>query len=286
MALTNTITHAKFVRMRMQLGIPSAWLLGHLEMYWQYCHAHGHVMKSNLVEFAAGWAEAFPDRTNEFMNAAIDCGWIDWENGDTVSAHDYMANAPRFVKNREQTRERMANIRKQKQTPQTKANITTQEPEMFDNVCNGLHPFDNVTHGLTIDIDVDVDIDKEPKEELMYVSAPSKPARKRSAKPDATIAPKYSEAFETAWKAYPHRGSRSSKAESYERWRSMRLEAVDGLPSKIVGWIEYLKAQPDWTKNSGEFVPGFQVWLSKRVWTNGDPPAAAHKELACEWEVE
>jgi hypothetical protein len=119
-----------------------------------------------------------------------------------------------------------------------------------------------------------------------HAEPPSKPIRKRAAKPDVTSTPKYSEAFEAAWKAYPHRGSRSSKAESYERWRSMRLEAVDGIPAKITGWIEYLKSQPDWTKNSGEFVPGFQVWLSKRVWTNGEPPAVAHKELACEWETE
>ena len=54
MAITSTTTLPKFRALCRSLVMPQAWVLGHLEMFWQCCHTHGHVMRSEDFEEAAG----------------------------------------------------------------------------------------------------------------------------------------------------------------------------------------------------------------------------------------
>ena len=269
MAITSTTTLPKFRALCRSLGMPQAWVLGHLEMFWQCCHTHGHVMRAEDFEEAAGWTEALPDRAGEFIQACIKHRWLDVD-GDMVAAHDYLDNAPRFVKNREQTRERMARLRAQ----QTSANNVKQVQTSANNV----KPFADVCKSLqclTIEGEGEGDIE----EEILNTHVTNQPAKPRRVAAKAATTHKYSEAFEVAWKAYPHHGGRSSKHESFERWHKMRLEAVAGLPELILRWIAWQAKQHDWVKQGGQFIPGMQVWLSKRPWVAGEPPAEEQREF-------
>ncbi len=70
-------------------------------------------------------------------------------------------------------------------------------------------------------------------------------------------------AFEAFWAVYPHFPQRSSKAESFKRWQSMRL---DPLAGDVMRALQSCLAIPAWTKDSRAFVSAAEVWLRKKLW--------------------
>lgn len=274
MAITSTTTLPKFRAICRTLAMPQAWVLGHLEMFWQCCHTHGHIMRAEYFEEAAGWTEACSDRTGELLQACIKHRWLDVD-GDMVAAHDYLDNAPRFVKDRERNRERIKAWRERKKDEKCNAGVT--DCNVTVTRCNA--DVTHVTKCNELEIEGDVDGEGDGEVDILNTHVVNQLAKPRRVAAKAATSHKYSEAFEAAWKAYPHHGGRSSKHESFERWHKMRLEAVAGLPELILRWIAWQAKQHDWTKQGGQFIPGMQVWLSKCPWVAGEPPAETEREF-------
>lgn len=80
--------------------------------------------------------------------------------------------------------------------------------------------------------------------------------------------PNYPEGFSAAWAAFPHRSGRSKKAESLKLWKKLKLEPV---ANTVLAWIAYATQTDDWTKDSGRYVPGFQVWIKGHDFTEPVP---------------
>jgi len=78
----------------------------------------------------------------------------------------------------------------------------------------------------------------------------------------------YPDGFTKAWAAFPHFGQRSKKRKAFEIWQRSGLEAQ---ADAVVAWIEAGKGADDWVREEGKFVPGMQVWLHGRDFS--DPPA-------------
>lgn len=104
MAYTHTVTSPKFQRLRAALNISTPLLLGHLELLWQYNHAHtksllGIPMTPDEVELAAEWEPSRWRPRGEFFRTLLEHGWLD-ERPDGYTIHDYAQHAPQFVKKR------------------------------------------------------------------------------------------------------------------------------------------------------------------------------------------
>lgn len=69
--------------------------------------------------------------------------------------------------------------------------------------------------------------------------------------------------FDDFWQTYPHYGTRSSQAKCLKLWKSMGLATVR---DRVLQAVRASAASHDFTKSGGEFVPGAQVWLGKRLW--------------------
>lgn len=309
MARMNTTTLPKFRRLASELKLPDPYVLGHLEMLWQYAHqTRQSILYARDIELIVHWQ----GEEGAFLDAAIKHEWLDSSVVGMVEIHDYENNAPEFVK----TAIRMKEYRKRKQEnkeSEKKRRVT----ERYVTERNSDITIHNSSELLRIEREREREREEEieviPKLESLGVDIksysktqvpvlpPSKPARAQKSLIDddqiesqssvcsrrsSPSTPAFSTGFLAVWKAYPHYGGRSSKAKSWDKWRMMRLDAVAGLPELILSWVEHLKLSADWQKQDGQFVPAMQVWLANRIWTNGEPPVTEKKELACEWETE
>lgn len=70
-------------------------------------------------------------------------------------------------------------------------------------------------------------------------------------------------AFDAFWLAYPHYPQRSSKAKSWARWGSMKLEPI---AQEVMRSLAACLAVPAWVKDGHAFVCASEVWLNKRLW--------------------
>lgn len=81
----------------------------------------------------------------------------------------------------------------------------------------------------------------------------------------------YTPGFLVAWSAYtaqPHKVGRSAKIAAFVEWDKLALEP---LAEKVLAWIVVMRASDDWTKDGGQFVPGMQVWLKGRDFSEPPP---------------
>lgn len=107
MAYTDTVTHLKFLRLQERLGLPVPHVLGHLEMVWQYTHAHsqtrlGVMFLPGEVERVALWGGV--GEPGALEKAMLETGWLD-PHGEHVAVHNWFRHAPDFAKKRLRRRE-------------------------------------------------------------------------------------------------------------------------------------------------------------------------------------
>ena len=79
----------------------------------------------------------------------------------------------------------------------------------------------------------------------------------------------YSEEFDRFWGAYPRR-RRGTKSEAFKSYlRAQKRSGDERLPSidELMPILEKHKAQHDWTKKNGEYVPAPTTWLNNSRWT-------------------
>jgi hypothetical protein len=69
--------------------------------------------------------------------------------------------------------------------------------------------------------------------------------------------------FEAFWAAYPAGKRKVNKAGCLTIWRRYRL---DDLLNDIIRALDAAKADEDWVKQAGAFVPMPSVWLGQRRW--------------------
>ena len=81
----------------------------------------------------------------------------------------------------------------------------------------------------------------------------------------------YSEAFQIAWKAYPHHKDRRCKVAAFKEWKRLRLE---GDLRNVLAWIEF-----DGKLDGGQYTPSMERWL-KRIDFNEPPPSVGRAKVA------
>jgi hypothetical protein len=75
--------------------------------------------------------------------------------------------------------------------------------------------------------------------QLPSIPEPEKPKQSRKNAP-----PKYTEAFETFWKAYPDKRN-NSKPNAFEQWRKLSDEDQDRARSALPHYAAFLRSKPD-----------------------------------------
>ena len=84
----------------------------------------------------------------------------------------------------------------------------------------------------------------------------------------------YSAGFERFWATYPS-GKRSKKAEAWKVWQRDQMEE---FADAIVKDVEKRRAMHwGWVKEEGKFIPGAQVYLNGRRWTDDIEPIPAQR---------
>ena len=124
MAMTNTIQHPKFKRLKRRLGIGTAHTLGLLECLWQYTHSTGNpVYCRDDIEAVAEWE----GELGILLSALVVEGWVDQNDDGTFSVHDYWENCPGFVRERlKKQRQRMGHTG---DSPGTRGGHTGDSPD-------------------------------------------------------------------------------------------------------------------------------------------------------------
>lgn len=69
----------------------------------------------------------------------------------------------------------------------------------------------------------------------------------------------YSEAFESAWSAYPRK---TAKGDAWKAWE--KLKPNDQLLAIIITKISAYKTTDQWKKDRGQFIPHFSTFLNQR----------------------
>lgn len=69
--------------------------------------------------------------------------------------------------------------------------------------------------------------------------------------------------FARFWAAWPASTRKAARLQCRKRWERAGLEEMAG---RIVEAVESFKVSPDWTKDSGEFIPAPLLWLNQARW--------------------
>ena len=68
----------------------------------------------------------------------------------------------------------------------------------------------------------------------------------------------YSPAFTSFWQAYPNK---TGKGDAWKAWQKANPD-----PDTCLKALEWQKLQPQWTKDSGRFIPHPSTWLNQKRW--------------------
>lgn len=98
MARPGLTKNIKFKLLVARLGLPRPYVVGLLEMLWEWAHESGTVALgcAQSVECAAEW----PGESGKLFEALRDGRWIDETDDGGWIIHDYYDHAPRYVKER------------------------------------------------------------------------------------------------------------------------------------------------------------------------------------------
>jgi len=69
--------------------------------------------------------------------------------------------------------------------------------------------------------------------------------------------------FDTFWAAYPRK---TAKADARKAWQRLAPDAA--LVTAILEALVWQRRQPQWVKDSGEFIPYPATWLRGERWTD------------------
>jgi len=69
--------------------------------------------------------------------------------------------------------------------------------------------------------------------------------------------------FRAFWVTYPHFSGRSSRVDTLQQWKILKLESITDA---VLETLKLAMASHDWKKEGGSMVPGAQRWLKKKLW--------------------
>ena len=83
------------------------------------------------------------------------------------------------------------------------------------------------------------------------------------------------------WKAWPKSPRKAAKQQCLDKWARLELAANAG---HIIAHTEWMKTQPDWTKENGAFICAPLVYLNQQRWSEWEAvtvpdKTARHPEL-------
>lgn len=69
--------------------------------------------------------------------------------------------------------------------------------------------------------------------------------------------------FELVWRAFPRK---VGKGAARKVWAKLRPDTA--LVQQMLDTLAWQVHQPQWTKESGQYIPHFQTWLRQERWTD------------------
>lgn len=88
--------------------------------------------------------------------------------------------------------------------------------------------------------------------------------------------------FDEFWLAYP---KKRAKPHALKVWRNRKCEAI---APQIIAAVRVWSGNPDWLKDSGQYIPHPATWLNAERWLDELPGAASadpRKSLVSDWLV-
>lgn len=191
--------HPKTRRFRRSLGVNLPQVIGHLHLLWWWALEYaenGDLSKYDAADIAeaAGW----DGDADDFLGALVDAGFVDKDDNDGFSLHDWHDYAGRLIEKREQNRERQRRYRLR----QRQDGGEGQDVSRDDDVTR----YERVTNDPTITV---------PKPNNNIDRHPPSPA-------DG-----YTDEFESWWAEYPRKVQKRS---AFNAWRRV-LKKGPGNPT-------------------------------------------------------
>lgn len=233
----------KFKVLVRSLGLPTPYVRGYLELFWESAHFRDDPYFESLdeIEAAADWQ----GESGLFGRTLLDRKWIE-AKGSGFIIHDYEEHLPSYVAQRRNKANYRASKRGQSQdkdglsqdSPKTVSGQSDQEEENR----NGMK-----------------EKRKETPEELPIGNSPS-------GKPKDV--PEFSEPFKLFWDQYPPAGKTryKGKKQSYEVWRKQKL---DDRYEDVMKSLDNFKMSSKWTKDDGQYIDSAFKWLNNGLWEEG-----------------
>ena len=75
--------------------------------------------------------------------------------------------------------------------------------------------------------------------------------------------------FPEFWKAYPGGPRKVAKQQCLDKWA--KLDCAESA-AHILEHVEWMKTQPDWLKDAGNFICAPLVYLNQQRWADWTPP--------------
>ena len=239
--------HPKTARLRQALGPAGPLALIALWEYARlYCPDTGDLSKLSLSELAD--VALYPRRSAARLVAELTrIGWLD----DDVRLHDWREHQPYAVASpeRSEAAKRAASIRWGKQPPHDDAMRNACDPQ-----CAPHDSAMRAPHAPSFSLP-----DPSPDPKIKISSSPRRQKRTNG----ATSTPPGFDAF---WTSYPRKVGKGAALKSWTR-----IKPPLELQQSILDAVDKQRACPDWTKESGQFIPHPATWLNQQRWL--DEPA-------------
>jgi len=95
----------------------------------------------------------------------------------------------------------------------------------------------------------------------------------------------YSPEFEKFWSSWPKHPRKTDKPKTFQKWK--RALSLGADPESIMVSLDRWKVSDQWTKDSGNFIPGPKAWLHQEAYlaefATGPAPDSQEHRKAVEW---
>ena len=244
-------THIKTKRLRKRLGLEGVFAL---QMLWAYAALHEHdesrVYSQEDIELAVDWAD-----DGDITAVLCETGYLDKADGGYKIHQWEIHNGYAATASKRSEAGRIAAKARWDKRLQCDGNA-----DALREHSDGNAPFPIPNPIPNPDPDIKEKPPISPKGDGECENPPAEtPKKKRGPKMQAPF--QYSEAFESAWSAYPRRERKGAA------WAAWEKAIKRGMPvAKMVGIITARKAMHDWAKDNAQFAPHMATWLNQNGW--------------------
>lgn len=265
--------HPKLLRLARKLNISKRESIGLLHMLWWWCldYAPDGVL-AGIGDDEIAMAVEWDGDPALLVDALVDTGWIDIDEGATLVVHDWMDYGGKLVQRKRANADRMRNAR-----AETAASTAVSREAHVQHRCSA-----RAEHVLSEKRE-----EKKREEETRITPLPPTGGDTVDAQESTDRQDPLEERFARFWAAYPNK---TGKEAARKVWR--RLKPSQALTGVMLLAIERQRISDAWARENGRFIPHPATWLNQGRWDDepvrvspGLPsPAPVMSGSGAEWD--